>query len=298
MKDRSKKIWESGYVQVFLLAYLTAMLSFAVLLIRGEGIFTLGNDFNEQQIPFHMLVNRALKSGNTGWNWSIDLGSSFVGALGFYVLGSPFAWISFLFPAESYPCVVAWLYMTKYAAAAACAYGYLKRFAGKKYAALAALLYAFSGFQSVNLIFHHFHDAAAFFPLMLTGYEKLAREGKKGALALGVATLTGCSDFLDKSALGQLTTDEFFVTENDAVAAEIESLESGSGAVEERARMRLGMVRKDEVLFRFVPKGEKKDIEADLIRESGKKGKPNYFAPKRSNLYTDGVIPPKHESGK
>ena len=86
--------------------------------------------------------------------------------------------------------------------------------------------------------------------------------------------------------------------ENDAVAAEIESLESGSGAVEERARMRLGMVRKDEVLFRFVPKGEKKDIEADLIRESGKKGKPNYFAPKRSNLYTDGVIPPKHESGK
>ena len=35
-----------------------------------------------------------------------------------------------------------------------------------------------------------------------------------------------------------------------------------------------------------------------LIRESGKKGKPNYFAPKRSNLYTDGVIPPKHESGK
>lgn len=86
--------------------------------------------------------------------------------------------------------------------------------------------------------------------------------------------------------------------ENDAVAAEIESLESGSGAVEERARMRLGMVRKDEVLFRFVPKGEKKDIEADLTRESGKKGKPNYFAPKRSNLYTDGVIPPKHESGK
>ena len=187
MKERLKRLWGTGYLQVFALAWLTAMLSFALLLIRGGGVFTLGNDFNEQQIPFHMLANRALKSGNTGWNWSIDLGSSFVGALGFYVLGSPFAWISFLFPAESYPCVVAWLYMTKYAAAAACAYGYLKRFAGKRYAALAALLYAFSGFQSVNLIFHHFHDAAAFFPLILTGYEKLAREGKKGALALGVA---------------------------------------------------------------------------------------------------------------
>ena len=86
--------------------------------------------------------------------------------------------------------------------------------------------------------------------------------------------------------------------ENDAVAAEIESLESGSGAVEERARMRLGMVRKDEVLFRFVPKGEKKDVEAGLMRDSSKSGKPNYFAPKRSNLYTEGVLSPKVESGK
>lgn len=28
-------------------------------------------------------------------------------------------------------------------------------------------------------------------------------------LALGALMLVGCSDFLDKSALGQLTTDEF-----------------------------------------------------------------------------------------
>lgn len=179
--------WKSGYIQIFALGYFAAMLSFAVLLIRGDGIFTLGNDFNEQQIPFHMLANRAVKSGNTGWSWSVDLGSSLIGALGFYVFGSPFAWISFLFSAEQYPYVTGWLYMAKYAAAAVCAYSYLKRFVGKKYAALGAMLYAFAGFQSVNLIFHHFHDAVAFFPLMLTGYEKLSREGKKGALALGVA---------------------------------------------------------------------------------------------------------------
>lgn len=182
-----KRLWNSGYIQVFALAWLAAFLSFVILLIRGEGVFTLGNDFNEQQIPFHMLANKAVKSGNTGWNWSIDLGSSFIGAFGFYVLGSPFAWISFLFSAESYPFVTGWLYMAKYAVAAVCAYSYLKRFVGKKYATLGAILYAFSGFQSVNLIFHHFHDAVAFFPLMLTGYEKLSREGKKGTLALAVA---------------------------------------------------------------------------------------------------------------
>ena len=182
-----EKFWKSGYIQVFVLGYFVAMLSFAILLIRGDGIFTLGNDFNEQQIPFHMLANRAVKSGNTGWSWSVDLGSSLIGAFGFYVFGSPFAWISFLFSAEHYPYVTGWLYMAKYAAAAVCAYSYLKRFVGKKYAALGAMLYAFAGFQAVNLIFHHFHDAVAFFPLMLTGYEKLSREGKKGALALGVA---------------------------------------------------------------------------------------------------------------
>ena len=184
--ERMGKVWKSGYIQVFILAWFAAMLSFSALLIRGNGIFTLGNDFNEQLIPFYMLANKSIKSGDIWWNWSIDLGSSFIGAFGFYVLGSPFAWIFFLFSAENYLYVAGWMYMAKYAAAAVCAYGYLKRFAGKKYAALGAMLYAFSGFQATNLIFH-FHDAVAFFPLLLTGYEKLSREGKKGALALGVA---------------------------------------------------------------------------------------------------------------
>lgn len=80
--------------------------------------------------------------------------------------------------------------------------------------------------------------------------------------------------------------------ENDAVAAEIESLESGSGAVEERARMRLGMIRNDEVLFRFIartPKSadELQALEDKILRPGG--GKPQIFAPKRSDLYIDGA---------
>lgn len=181
-----KKGLHSDYLKIFIMNFMIAMLSFALLMIRGNGIFTLSNDFNEQQIPFHMLANNSLKNGGFLWNWSIDLGSSFVGALGFYVLGSPFAWISFLFPAKYYPFLVGWLYMMKYAAAGTLAYGYIKLFTSKKYAALGAVLYAFSGFQCVNLIFHHFHDAVAFFPLLLIGYEKLAKEGKKGILAFAV----------------------------------------------------------------------------------------------------------------
>lgn len=76
--------------------------------------------------------------------------------------------------------------------------------------------------------------------------------------------------------------------ENDAAAAEIESLESGSGAVSERARMRLGMIRSDEVLFRLVQKGKT----AAPVPEIPEKptGKQQIFSPKRSDLYVPGSI--------
>ena len=71
-------------------------------------------------------------------------------------------------------------------------------------------------------------------------------------------------------------------------AAEIESLESGSGAVSERARMRLGMIRSDEILFRLVPKGKT----AAPVPEIPEKptGKQQIFSPKRSDLYVPGSI--------
>ncbi len=84
--------------------------------------------------------------------------------------------------------------------------------------------------------------------------------------------------------------------ENDSVAAEIESLESGSGAVEERARMRLGMIKSDEVLFRFVPvNGKPMDLDQETAVDD-LKGKPQLFTPKRSDLYIDGEV--RHEEFK
>lgn len=80
--------------------------------------------------------------------------------------------------------------------------------------------------------------------------------------------------------------------ENDTVAAEIESLESGSGAVEERARMRLGMIRNDEVLFRFIARSGKVNPPEDPVEIVDPKQKPQLFAPKRSDLYIDGEAQP------
>ena len=75
---------------------------------------------------------------------------------------------------------------------------------------------------------------------------------------------------------------------NNRVAAEIESLESGSGAIEERARMRLGMIRNDEILFRLVAKGEKAKAEQALVLQPSK-GNGSVFRPKNHKLYVMGV---------
>ena len=75
--------------------------------------------------------------------------------------------------------------------------------------------------------------------------------------------------------------------ENDSVAAESESLESGSGAVEERARMRLGMVKNDEILFRLVPTGEKHAQKLPQLKHSEK---PQIFSFFLSDLYIEGAV--------
>ncbi len=79
--------------------------------------------------------------------------------------------------------------------------------------------------------------------------------------------------------------------ENDAVAAEIESLENDGAAVEERARMRLGMIRSDEALFRLVPTGQDKAKLPPLETEENLTKGGRIFVPKRGNLYVPGELP-------
>lgn len=74
--------------------------------------------------------------------------------------------------------------------------------------------------------------------------------------------------------------------ENGMIATEIESLESGTDAVIEQARTQLGMIRGDEVLFRFVPEGSK-EARDSLKRAPGQTGE-RLFKPKHDHLYSPG----------
>ena len=171
----------NGLLHTIFLAAICGILSFSFFLIREHGFFTIANDFDLQQIPFSIALHNALGEGNiSGWIWNYDLGHSIIQGFSFYELGSPFFWLYMLFPSNCLPYLIAWLYILKYVAAAAFAYSYLSRFVSdKRNAVIGALLYAFSGFQAVNLMFYHFHDAVALFPLMLTGLEKFAENPEK-----------------------------------------------------------------------------------------------------------------------
>ena len=180
---------KAGGLYCALLSALCAFVSFVPYIIRDGGFFHIWSDFNVQQIPFGMGLHNALSGLNPGgWTWSYELGMSTIQAYSFYAMGSPFYWVSLLFPAAWYPYLTCWIYILKYTAAGVTAYYYIRRFTKGENAAVAgALMYAFSAFQTTNLIYYHFHDVAALFPLLLTGMEKvLDNPGDRGTLIFAV----------------------------------------------------------------------------------------------------------------
>jgi len=58
---------------------------------------------------------------------------------------------------------------------------------------------------------------------------------------------------LDRQLVAQREANARDRARNDALEAEVRDLKEGSEAVEERARLELGMIRKDEVFYQVVP---------------------------------------------
>jgi hypothetical protein len=98
---RFQNIILNKYVITGLLCFSLALLSLLLFIIQGDGFFIVRDDFNEQQIPFTIGLHQSiLDSGLSGFSWCVDLGTSTLQAFSFYELGSPFFWLSMLFPAH------------------------------------------------------------------------------------------------------------------------------------------------------------------------------------------------------
>ncbi len=185
MTNSLKKEKELG-LATFGLVLGLAILLFLPFIIYNRGYFIYYGDFNAQQIPFYKLAHEAIREGNIGWSWGTDLGVNFVGSYSFYLLGSPFFWLTLPFPTDWLPFMMAPLLALKMALAGWAAYAYTRRFLQPRLALIAGILYAFSGFSIYNIFFNHFHEAMVFFPLMLLGVEQYMKDGKRGLFALSV----------------------------------------------------------------------------------------------------------------
>lgn len=184
------------YGLVFLLGCLPLMLVLLPLVIYDKGYFIYYGDFVSQQLPFYYHAGEVVRSGGLlGWDWGTDLGSSFIGSYAFYLAGSPFFWLTMLFPQKAMLLVFPWVLCLKHGVAALTAYGYIRRFVANRNAAVTGgLLYAYSGFQLFNLFFNHFQDVTAFFPLLLISLEELVNHNRRGWFALSVA-LMACINY-------------------------------------------------------------------------------------------------------
>ena len=134
------KDYIKGVIQSFLLCLVIAGFVFVPYIISGGGLLTMGDDWDAQELAFQMFAGRELKAGNVFFNWSIDIGSELISSFSFYNLGSPFFWLTLLFPAEFIPYMLGPILMLKYAVAGVCAYIWLRSILTDRRSAVACSL--------------------------------------------------------------------------------------------------------------------------------------------------------------
>ena len=170
-----------------LLSLLFSALIFIPYMIYDGGYFLYYGDFNVQEVPFYQMVHDAILEGNTSWSYTTDLGSGLVGSYSFYLLGSPFFWITMLFPSHIVPYLMGPLFILKFVCASLAAYVFLRRHVrNKDFAVIGSLLYAFCGFSIYNIFFFHFHEAIIVFPLLLAALDSFMIDNRRGVMAIAV----------------------------------------------------------------------------------------------------------------
>lgn len=179
---------ENNYLRAFLLGLGLAFIMFIPFIVVDGGRFLYYGDYNVQQVTFYRLAHDAIRSGNIGWSHLTDLGANFIGSYSFYLLGSPFFWLTIPFPSEWVQFLMGPLLILKIGCCSLTAYIYLQRYVRQKdYAILGALLYAFSGYSTFNIFFNHFHEAMVFFPLLLAAVDEYMYNRRRGVFGLAVA---------------------------------------------------------------------------------------------------------------
>jgi uncharacterized membrane protein YfhO len=178
---------QNYYLKALLYGMGISFLFFIPFIVFDNGYFLFYGDFNVQQVPFYQMCHDAVRNGSFGWSWTTDLGANFIGSYSFYLLGSPFFWLTLPFPSAAVPYLMGPLLILKFGCASLTGFLYLKRYVkNPDIAIIGGMLYAFSGFSIYNIFFNHFHEAIVFFPLLLWAMDEYMYKRRRGIFALTV----------------------------------------------------------------------------------------------------------------
>ncbi len=181
----------SGRKKRYALAFLAGLLPFLLtavsFAVQSGGIFYMNGDFNSQQLPFTFYISRNIRALRfPEFDFSAGAGLDYINAYSFYGLFSPFTLIYALFPDSLLPYAAALVIALKFGVCGLSAYIYISRYCKtEEYALIGALLYAYSGYVMITLMFHYL-DALAFFPLMLAALESAVNEKRRGVFGAAV----------------------------------------------------------------------------------------------------------------
>lgn len=163
------------------------LLTFLLLTIGLGGMYVWGLDgvaftdtFN-QLIPFFIDTRRAFLTtdGFPTWSWNAFLGDNFFALYGYYTLANPFSWIICAFP----PGYLGWgMILALYIKVGLCSvftFLYLRELGFKESLCIAGgILYTFSSFFIVGLVYYFFVEPMMLFPLLLLCVEKVVRSNQ------------------------------------------------------------------------------------------------------------------------
>ena len=178
------------YLSVFILGTLMYIIAIIPVLVMRDGLFYYYGDYNYQSIEFYTFTHRAMREGFFFWHPNIEWGGSLFGSLGGYAT-SPFLYLLLPFPTEWVPYLLPFVMALRYGTAATTAFAWLRTITKTNRGALiGAMLYAFSGFQAINIVFTLFHDITAFFPLYLLFFDRLMQKKGWGGFTLMTALMS------------------------------------------------------------------------------------------------------------
>ncbi len=186
--NKPRKNKYDQHIKAFAFSAFAALVIFLPFVIVDGGIFIYCGDYNSQQLPFYAYANEFVKTSVGQWSWETDLGTSFINAYSYYLVGSPFFWITTLFPISFAPYLMVPMLAIKFGTIGLGAYCYLNRYTSLKSAAvLCSVIYALSGFNIYNVFFNSFLDCTALFPFMLYSLDEFVYNKKFGIFAFFVA---------------------------------------------------------------------------------------------------------------